>query len=247
MAFRDIGQSGFMQGLQGLSPLMPIIGGVGNAILSGINTRAARRYNTPSAQMQRLREAGLSTSMMYGNTGQVSVPTGPTQTPSLGFDQLPSSLYQQQKTELTESQTAVQRDLEDYITSVDKYTGKTRGWERNEYDTTYLEGRSSKEQAEKFIRRSQQRIQNETEVSKIQTELAELSKRIYDAIEGKTLDVQYLRERIQSEAVKERLTKAVINGNQREVMALLAIEIAKSAGVGAGAGFGAGAVKNFFK
>jgi len=50
---------GFGRFLQDISPAIPIVGGVVSNILSGINERKARLYNTPANQVKRLQEAGL--------------------------------------------------------------------------------------------------------------------------------------------------------------------------------------------
>lgn len=45
--------------IETISPAIPIVGGVVSNILSGINERKARLYNSPINQVKRLREAGL--------------------------------------------------------------------------------------------------------------------------------------------------------------------------------------------
>jgi len=50
---------GFGRLLQDISPAIPIVGGIASNIISGINERKARLYNTPANQVKRLQEAGL--------------------------------------------------------------------------------------------------------------------------------------------------------------------------------------------
>lgn len=66
-----------------LPVLAPIIGGIAQNVIQGINNRKARLYNSPAQQVRRLQEAGLPLAAGSQITGGV---TTPTQATSLGTE-----------------------------------------------------------------------------------------------------------------------------------------------------------------
>lgn len=80
--------SGFMGFIDKIAPFVPIVGGIAQNIIGGINERKARLYNSPANQVKRLNEAGLPKAA----ASNISPGGGVVATSSLGTEQLNQNL-----------------------------------------------------------------------------------------------------------------------------------------------------------
>lgn len=80
---------GFLNILEKLSPFIPVVGGIAQNILNGINTRKARLYDSPANQVKRFQEAGLP----MASTGRITTGGGfTTASAPLGTEQVVQNL-----------------------------------------------------------------------------------------------------------------------------------------------------------
>lgn len=86
---------------------IPIIGGIANSILSGINNRKARLYNSPANQVARLNEAGLPLAANTHIGGGTAVTTPTT---SLGTENFAGNLKSSIDTQVSRKQLQIMKD-----------------------------------------------------------------------------------------------------------------------------------------
>lgn len=103
---------GFMGFLEKIAPFVPVVGGIATNILSGINERKARLYNSPAQQVKRLNEAGLPKAA----SSNISPGGGVVATTGLGTDQFNNNLSQsigrqvdRKKLEILQQEERIQR------------------------------------------------------------------------------------------------------------------------------------------
>lgn len=90
-----------------LAQWIPIIGGIANSILSGINNRKARLYNSPANQVARLNEAGLPLAANTHIGGGTAVTTPTT---SLGTENFAGNLKSSIDTQVSRKQLQIMKD-----------------------------------------------------------------------------------------------------------------------------------------